>query len=509
MSVSKLLIGKTHSGHPVEILSSLANRHGLIAGATGTGKTVTLQRLAEAFSRDGVSVFTADVKGDLAGLCQPAGQNPKVEQRREQLGLGPLQPRGCPTLLWDVAGVSGHPMRATISAMGPTLLGRMLEVSDTQESVLEVALSFAQRRGIDLVDLDSLQQLLSWLEEHAKDLKDEFGSISSRSVGAIQREVISFENSGGNRLFGRPLLVFDHLLQRDFSGQGVINVLDARELMNHPRSYSMLLLYVLSSLFKQLPEVGDLERPKLVFFFDEAHLLFDDAPKALVDMIERVVRLVRSKGVGVYFVTQTPQDIPEDVLAQLGHRVQHALRAFTPKDQKAVRATAETFRQNEAIEIEEVITQLAVGEALVSVLDAEGRPTVVERVFIAPPESRLGPVTDEERKAVRDRSPLKPIYDAPITGPAPVEGVRAALSAAVANAAEQEASAAHSEAAAEEPQSTAPRGNNRQGLGEAFSKTFTRTIASTIARQATRATQRAAGGFARNLLKSIFGGGRR
>ena len=501
MAASKLLIGKTETGTPVEILSSLANRHGLIAGATGTGKTVTLQRLAEAFSRDGVSVFTADVKGDLAGLSQAGGQNAKVIERREKLKLGPLEPRGCPTLLWDVAGVSGHPMRATISAMGPTMLGRMLEVSDTQESVLEVALSFAERRGIDLVDIDCLQQLLSWLEEHSKDLKDEFGSISSRSIGAIQREVLSFENGGGKLLFGRPLLAFDHLLQKDFSGQGVISVLDARELLNHPRSYSMLLLYVLSSLFKTLPEVGDLERPKLVFFFDEAHLLFDDAPKALVDMIERVVRLVRSKGVGVYFVTQTPQDIPDDVLAQLGHRVQHALRAFTPKDQKAVRATAETFRQNDSIEIESVITQLAVGEALVSVLDAEGRPTVVERVWVAPPDSRLGPVTDEERRTIRERSPLKPLYDAQVTDAAPVERVRAALAAAIPS---EEAAAPP----VAEPAEAAARPSNRQGLGEAFSKTFTRTIASTIARQATRTTQRVAGGFARELLKSIFGGRR-
>ncbi len=502
MAASKLLIGKTETGTPVEILSSLANRHGLIAGATGTGKTVTLQRLAEAFSRDGVSVFTADVKGDLVGLSQAGGQNSKVIERREKLKMGPLEPRGCPTLLWDVAGLTGHPMRATVSAMGPTMLARMLEVSDTQESVLEVALSFAQRRNIDLIDIDCLQQLLSWLEEHAKDLKDEFGSISSRSVGAIQREVLSFENAGGSRLFGRPLLAFDHLLQKDFSGQGVISVLDARELMNHPRSYSMLLLYVLSSLFKTLPEVGDLERPKLVFFFDEAHLLFDDAPKALVDMIERVVRLVRSKGVGVYFVTQTPQDIPDEVLAQLGHRVQHALRAFTPKDQKSVRATAQTFRQNDSIDIETVITQLAVGEALVSVLDSEGRPTVVERVFVAPPDSRLGPITDEERKALRERSPLHPIYDTPIAGAAPVEAVRAALSAAVA-----EANSDQPQPVDETPQPAA-HPNNRQGLGEAFSKTFTRTIASTIARQATRATQKVAGGFARQLLKSLFGGGR-
>src|SRR6478752_68066 len=393
------------------LLPQLANRHGLITGATGTGKTVTLQTLAENFSRIGVPVFMADVKGDLTGISQPGKIEGKLAAVIKERGLDQPQPAACPVTLWDVFGEQGHPVRATVSDMGPLLLGRMLNLNETQSGVLNLVFKIADDNGLLLLDLKDLRAMLQHVGENASQFTTEYGNISAASVGAIQRGLLTIESQGGDKFFGEPMLNIADFLQTDGSGRGVVNILAADKLLNSPRLYATFLLWMLSELFEQLPEIGDPEKPKLVFFFDEAHLLFNEAPKVLVERIELVVRLVRSKGVGVYFVTQNPLDIPDSVLAQLGNRVQHALRAFTPRDQKAVKATAQTMRQKPGLDIEAAITELAVGEALVSLLDAKGRPSVTERAFVLPPGSQIGPITPAQRQALMANSLVAGVYE--------------------------------------------------------------------------------------------------
>ena len=384
----------------IAILPRMANRHGLVAGATGTGKTVTLQALAEHFSRCGVPVFAADVKGDLSGVSQAGGDNPRVADRLKQLKIENFSYSGSPTVFWDVFGEQGHPLRATISEMGPLLFSRLLNLNDTQAGVLQLAFKFADDNGLLLLDLKDLRALLQFVGETSKTFRTEYGNVSPASVGAIQRQLLTLEQQGGDKFFGEPALNLDDLLQTSPDGRGVLNLLVADKLIESPFVYATFLLWLLSELFERLPEVGDLDKPKLVFFFDEAHLLFSEASSALEDKIEQVVRLIRSKGVGVYFVTQNPLDVPDKVLGQLGHRVQHALRAFTPRDQRAVRAAAETFRPNPKLDVEAAITELGVGEALVSVLDEKGTPTPVERAFNIPPHGKIGVVTSEQRSAI-------------------------------------------------------------------------------------------------------------
>ena len=395
---------------PVELRLKYANRHGLVAGATGTGKTVTLQAMAEQFSEAGIPVFLADVKGDLSGIGVPGGGNAKIEERRNQLGK-PLDYVGRPTVFWDVFGDQGHPVRATVSEMGPLLLSRMLDLNDTQEGVLNVAFKLADDEGLLLVDMADLRAVLQYIADNAKEIQVSYGNVSAASIGAIQRQLLVLEQQGGEKFFGEPALALEDLMRCDPDGAGYINVLCADKLMQSPRLYATFLLWLLSELFEDLPEAGDLPKPKLVFFFDEAHLLFNDAPKSLVDKVEQVVRLIRSKGVGVYFVTQNPIDVPDTVLGQLGNRVQHALRAFTPRDQKAVKSSAETFRPNPNLDTAAVITELGVGEALVSVLEDKGAPSIVQRIFICPPLSRLGPVTPDEKVAIQGASPVRGKYD--------------------------------------------------------------------------------------------------
>src|SRR5881275_3164260 len=399
------------SKEPIFLLPKMANRHGLIAGATGTGKTVTLQTLAENFSARGVAVFMADVKGDLAGLSQPGANNPKVLERAKELKIDNFTGEACPVVFWDVFGEQGHPVRATVSEMGPLLLSRMMDLNDVQEGVLNIAFRVADEQGLLLLDMKDLRAMLQFIAEHADELTTQYGNVSKATIGTIQRALLVLENQGGAKFFAEPALDLKDFMRVDRDGRGVINILSADKLMESPKLYATFLLWMLSELFQVLPEVGDPDKPKLVFFFDEAHLLFDDAPKALMDKVEQVVRLIRSKGVGVYFVTQNPIDVPDKVLAQLGNRVQHALRAFTPRDQKAVRAAAETFRPNPKLDTARVIMELGKGEALVSFLEGGGTPTMVERCMVRPPSARVGPVSADERAAVIKNSPVKGKYD--------------------------------------------------------------------------------------------------
>ncbi len=405
-----LLIAK-NSLTELMLLPALANRHGCITGATGTGKTVTLQAMAQALSGIGVPVFMADVKGDLSGMAKPGVMSARIQSRLTLLGLPEPTWAGCPVTFWDVFGEKGHPVRATISDLGPLLLARMLNLNDTQQGVLQLVFKIADDHGMLLLDSKDLRAMLHQVGDNAADFQTEYGNISAASIGAIQRGLIGIEEQGGSHFFGEPMLNIDDLMQTDAAGHGVINILAADKLLNAPRLYSTFLLWLLSELFEHLPEVGDLDKPKLAFFFDEAHLLFDEAPKPLLQKIEQVVRLIRSKGVGVYFVTQNPLDIPDTVLGQLGNRVQHALRAYTPRDQKAVQAAAETFRPNPALDTAQVISELEVGEALVSFLDEKGRPTMVERAFILPPASQIGPLTDAERAACIATSIVAGVYE--------------------------------------------------------------------------------------------------
>jgi DNA helicase HerA-like ATPase len=416
--MTEIFLGATEQGERQSLLLSRANRHGLVAGATGTGKTVTLQTMAEQFSAAGVPVFLADVKGDLSGIAMPGSASFKhaasIEARAKQLGIESFSYRDNPAVFWDLFGEKGHPIRTTVSEMGPLLLARLLGLNETQEGVLNIAFRYADDNGLLLLDFPDLQQVLIACAENARELGVRYGNVSKTSVGTIQRQLLAFETQGADRFFGEPAFEVNDFLRTDEDGRGVINILAADTLMQNPKLYATFLLWLLSELFEALPEVGDVEKPSLVFFFDEAHLLFDDAPQALFEKIEQVVRLIRSKGVGVYFVTQNPIDIPEKVAGQLGNRVQHALRAFTPRDQRAIRAAAETFRINPALDVEQVITELKVGEALVSTLDEEGAPSVVQRTLIAPPGSRLGPVTPKERAIVQSLSPFGGKYDSAV-----------------------------------------------------------------------------------------------
>ncbi len=416
--MGEIFIGNDLDGERQVLNLGRANRHGLIAGATGTGKTVTLQGMAESFSAQGVPVFVADVKGDLAGISMPGSPTfkhaDKLEGRAKELGMDNYAYSDNPVIFWDLYGEQGHPVRTTISEMGPLLLSRLLDLNDTQEGVLQVIFRHADDEGLLLLDFEDLQAMLSWAAENASELSGKYGNVTKASVGAIQRQLLSFEAQGADQFFGEPALEIDDFLSQDEQGRGYINVLAADRLMRSPKLYATFLLWLLAELFESLPEVGDPEKPKLVFFFDEAHLLFDDAPKALEDKIEQVVRLIRSKGVGVFFVTQNPIDIPEEVAGQLGNRVQHALRAFTPKDQRAIKAAAETFRINPDLDVEEAITQLRVGEALVSTLMEDGAPSIVERTLVKPPRSRLGPVTVKERLIINSVSPFDNKYDVEI-----------------------------------------------------------------------------------------------
>jgi DNA helicase HerA-like ATPase len=423
-SMAAPLIIARHEQTDLELLPALANRHGLITGATGTGKTITLQVLAERFSSIGVPVFMADVKGDLSGLASIGSVTPKMEARLASLGIKDFSPAKCPVAFWDVTGAQGHPVRATMSDMGPILLARLLNLNDTQSGVLQLVFKIADDNGLLLLDLKDLRAMIQHVGEHAKDFTTEYGNVSAASIGAIQRGLLTLGEQGGETFFGEPMLDINDLMQTD-DGKGVINILAADQLMASPRLYSTFLLWLLSELFEQLPEVGDVDKPKLVFFFDEAHLLFNEAPAALLEKIEQVVRLIRSKGVGIYFVTQNPLDIPDTVLGQLGNRVQHALRAFTPRDQKAVKAAAETMRANPAFNTETAITELGVGEALVSFLDEKGRPNVVERAFVLPPASRIGPLTAEERQAVIKGSSIYGHYEALIDRESAYEKLKA------------------------------------------------------------------------------------
>jgi uncharacterized protein len=407
----KIFIGKGEQ--PAWLALGLANRHGLVTGATGTGKTVSLQLMAEGFARAGVPVFAADIKGDLSGISEVGEAKDFIVKRAGDMGLT-FQPDQFSTVFWDVFGEQGHPVRATVSEMGPLLLSRMMDLNDVQEGVLNIAFKVADEQGLLLLDMKDLRAILSFIAEHAADLTTQYGNVSKQTVGTIQRQLLVLENQGGARFFGEPALALKDFMRTDSDGRGMVNILVADKLMQSPQLYATFLLWMLSELFEELPEVGDPPKPKLVFFFDEAHLLFNDAPKALMDKIEQVVRLIRSKGVGVYFVTQNPIDVPDKILAQLGNRVQHALRAFTPRDQKAVAAAAQTFRPNPKLDTAQVIMELGKGEALVSFLEGNGVPAIVERVMVRPPSARIGPITPEERKAIMDRSPVKGKYDTTI-----------------------------------------------------------------------------------------------
>jgi hypothetical protein len=496
------------------ILMGMANRHGLITGATGTGKTVSLQTLAENFSNQGVPVFMADVKGDLVGISQSGQLSDKVKGILKDRQLGMPTPQSCPTTLWDVFGKQGHPVRATVSDMGPLLLGRMLNLNETQAGVLNLVFKIADDQGLLLLDLKDLRAMLQHVGENASQFTTEYGNVSAASVGAIQRGLLEIETQGADKFFGEPMLNIQDFLQTDAKGKGVINLLCASELMNAPRLYGTFLLWLLSELFEQLPEIGDPEKPKLVFFFDEAHLLFNEAPKVLIERMELLVRLIRSKGVGVYFVTQNPLDVPETVLGQLGNRVQHALRAFTPRDQKAVKASAQTMRPNPNLDIEKAITELGVGEALVSFLDERGRPGVTEQAYVVMPGSQLGPITPEQRKALLDNSLVAGVYEKTIDRESAYEVLKGAHTntskdgddkvaghpgaSAPSSNAEQGSNALLNGLGEVLFGRTGPRGAKHDGLAQAMVKSAVRTIGSSVGRE-----------IVRGVLGGILGGRQR
>jgi len=465
----------------------MANRHGLIAGATGTGKTVTLRVLAEQFSKIGVPIFMSDVKGDLSGLPFPGGENPKVTERVSKLGLKDFRFENYPVTFWDVFGEQGHPVRTTISEMGPLLLSRILSLNEIQSGVLTIIFKIADDNGLLLLDLKDLRAMAQFVGDNAEQFKTQYGNISAASIGAIQRSLLTLEEQGGDKYFGEPALNIEDLIQTGSEGKGMINILTADKLMQSPRIYAIFLLWLLSELFEQLPEVGDPEKPKLVFFFDEAHLLFEDVPKALEEKIEQVVRLIRSKGVGIYFITQNPLDLPETVLGQLGNRVQHALRAFTPKDQKSVKVAAETFRANPKLNVVKAITELGVGEALVSVLDEKGTPTIVERALICPPHSRLSPLNSEERTRFVRESVLYGHYEKTVDRESAYEKLKAKA---------EQMKMEPQEDAAQKRRRVEPKSQTEQLLGAAV-KSAAHAIGSQLGRQ-----------IIRGVLGSIFGGGR-
>ncbi|WP_323016516.1 DUF853 domain-containing protein [Castellaniella sp.] len=473
------------------LLPQMANRHGCITGATGTGKTVTLQVLAESFSRIGTPVFLADVKGDLSGISQAGAPSDKLTKRLQTLGLPEPIWGASPATLWDIFGEQGHPIRATVSDLGPLLLARMLDLNDTQEGVLNLTFRVADDEGLLVLDLKDLRTMLQYVADHASELRTRYGQVSSASVGAIQRSLLRLESEGAEQFFGEPMLdVFDWM-RTDAQGRGMINILAANRLMQSPRLYGVFLLWMLADLYERLPEVGDLDKPKLVFFFDEAHLLFKDAPKALLEKIEQVVRLIRSKGVGVYFVTQNPGDIPDTVLGQLGHRVQHALRAFTPRDQKAVRTAAQTMRPRSGLDIEAAITELAVGEALVSMLDPKGQPTPTERVWMAAPGSRIGPASDAERQALRAASLLGGKYDQALDRESAYEVLLARAQGATPAAGQDEQQTPNAGGGGGGMGgmlsdflfgSTGPRGGRRDGVVQSVAKSMVRNAANQMVR---------------------------
>ncbi len=469
----------------------------MIAGATGTGKTVTLQILAEQFSQIGVPVFMADVKGDLSGISQPGGGNPKLEARATEIGLSPYTYAGCPTIFWDLFGEQGHRLRTTVSEMGPLLLARLLDLNETQEGVLNIAFKIADDQGLLLLDLKDLRSMLTFVAENANQIQAEYGLVSATSVGAIQRSLLMLEQQKGEEFFGEPALELSDLMRTNLQGQGYVSILASDKLMQNPRLYATFLLWLLSELFESMPEVGDLDKPKLVFFFDEAHLLFNEAPRVLVEKVEQVVRLIRSKGVGVYFVSQNPLDVPDAVLAQLGNRVQHALRAFTPRDQKAVNTAAETFRQNPAFKTEEIITQLGVGEALVSTLEAKGTPIIVQRTLVRPPSSRLGMATPEERKATIAGSPVGGKYDTLLDRESAYEILKG-RAAEAAQAAEEEITAPPIASGG----TTRPRSNR----GEAPPRKPAARRSDSVIEATIKSTMRSAGSqIGRSLVRGILG----
>jgi DNA helicase HerA-like ATPase len=493
------------SKEPLYLLPAMSNRHGLIAGATGTGKTVTLQVMAESFSRIGVPVFAADVKGDLSGISQPGVNNPKIADRVKKLNLTDFSFAGCPVTFWDVFGEQGHPVRATVSDMGPLLFTRLLNLNDTQSGVLTAVFKIADDQGLLLLDLKDLQAMLQYVAAHAKEFQTQYGNISAASVGAMQRGLLTLEQQGGDKFLGEPALNLDDLMQTDAQGHGVVNILAADKLINSPQLYATFLLWMLSELFERLPEVGDPEKPKLVFFFDEAHLLFSDLPKVIEDKVHQVVRLVRSKGVGVFFVTQSPIDVPDGILGQLGNRVQHAVRAFTPKDQKAVKAAAQTFRANPEVNVEQVILELGVGEGLVSFLDEKGTPAMVERALVCPPRSQIGPITPEQRQQIIRGSLVAGVYEAAVDRESAYELLKQ-------RAAQGGAATGSQPVSAQQPAPKATTwysdllslgsgssgGRRGDSLAETMAKSAARTLGSTVGRQ-----------IVRGVLGSLLGGTRR
>ncbi|MBP7502031.1 MAG: DUF853 family protein [Aquabacterium sp.] len=505
-----------HGDTECHLLPALTNRHGLITGATGTGKTITLQGLAEGLSNLGVPVFLADIKGDLTGISQVGSMSPKLAKVLAERGIEPPPPQSCPTTLWDVFGEQGHPVRATISDMGPLLLGRMLNLNETQAGVLQLVFKVADDNGLLLLDLKDLRAMLQHVGDNASQFTTSYGNISPASIGAIQRGLLQIEEQGGDQFFGEPMLNISDFMQT-VDGKGVVNILAADKLMHSPRLYATFLLWMLSELFETLPEVGDLDKPKLVFFFDEAHLLFKDAPTALVERIELVVRLVRSKGVGVYFVTQNPLDIPDTVLGQLGNRVQHALRAFTPRDQKAVKSAADTMRANPGLDIATAITELAVGEALISLLDEKGRPGVTQRVYVVPPGSQIGPITPAQRQALIAQSLVAGVYEKTVDRESAHEKLKG-RAAAAASEADERSLRDEAQDAVRAPRGTASKGSASQpaesgggwlgdllqGSGrkdsvlETVAKSAARTIGSSVGRE-----------IIRGVLGSLLGGSRR
>jgi hypothetical protein len=493
--MDQILIGKGE--RTVHLLARYGNRHGLVAGATGTGKTISLMVMAEGFSRLGVPVFMADVKGDVAGLAMTGVANEKIMERVSQIGVEGYTNEASPVVFWDLYGKNGHPVRTTVSEMGPSLLGRILEINDTQTGMLEIAFKLADDQGLLLLDLDDLRALLTFVADNRKEISTQYGLVSTQSIAAIQRALLTLEREGGEALFGEPALELNDFMRTDLSGKGIISILSADQLILKPRLYSSFLLWLLSELFENLPEVGDLDKPKLVFFFDEAHLLFDDAPSALRQRVEQVVRIIRSKGVGVYFCSQFPDDVPNEILGQLGNRIQHALRAYTPRDQKAVQRAAETFVANPKLDVAEVISQLAVGEALVSTLQEKGVPMPVERTIICPPRCRMGAITPEERSMVRSRSPISGKYDSPVNR----ESAYEILSKQV----KEKEVAEPKEPEAEKPSEGGSMlgdliwgTKRRQGMVEAMAKQAARTVGSQIGRQ-----------ILRGVLGGILGGFRR
>ena len=515
--MNEILLGK--GAIPVHLLGKYANRHGLVAGATGTGKTVSLVVLAEGFSRMGVPVFMADVKGDVAGLAVPGTASDRITQRVADVGVEGYVNEASPVVFWDLYGKAGHPVRATVSEMGPTLLSRILELNDTQAGVIDVAFKLADDKGLLLLDLDDLRALLGFVAEHRKEVSSEYGLVSGTSVAAIQRALLTLDRDGGSNIFGEPTLELGDLMRTDLGGHGVISILAADQLVLKPRLYSTFLLWLLSELFETLPEVGDLDRPKLVFMFDEAHLLFNDAPPALRQRVEQVVRIIRSKGVGIYFCSQFPDDVPDEILGQLGNRIQHALRSFTPRDQKAVRAAAETFVSNPALDVAETISKLAVGEALVSTLQERGVPMPVERTLIAPPRSRIGAITLEERATVRGRSPVGAKYDTPVNRESAYErltvraGETAGPKGPTLHGPTGQTAPAGQPVPRDQPAPPAPEDasglglkvsewlwgtKRRQGMVETMAKQTVRTMGSQLGRQ-----------ILRGVLGGMTGGGRR